>query len=126
MHPRFGIEKTYLVQVAGNPSPDDLRHLLRGIYLAEGRVRAKRVKRLKKQGESCWLKIVLAEGKNREIRRMLARLGHKVMTLRRVAIGPIQLGRLPLGKARRLTKSELDTLRQLALGSAGKRPAPRP
>ena len=51
------------------------------------------VKRLKAQGDSTWLRIVLSEGKNREIRRMLARLEHKVMRLQRIAIGPVELGR---------------------------------
>jgi 23S rRNA pseudouridine2605 synthase len=112
-HPRFGVEKTYLVQVAGNPSPEDLRQLLRGIWLSVGHVRAARIKREKKQGESTWLRIVLNEGKNREIRRMLARLGHKVMRLRRIAIGPVQLGNVPTGKSRRLSPVELTALRRL-------------
>jgi 23S rRNA pseudouridine2605 synthase len=112
MHPRFGVEKTYLVQVQGQPSKADLAQLLQGVFLAEGKVRAHRVRRVKRQGESTWLRIVLAEGKNREIRRMLARLGHKVLTLKREAIGPIQLDRLPKGKARRLSGTELDELRQ--------------
>ena len=56
MHPRFGVEKTYLVQVAGTPTPDDLQQLLEGVWLGEGRVKAKRVKRLKRQGDSTWLR----------------------------------------------------------------------
>jgi 23S rRNA pseudouridine2605 synthase len=113
-HPRFGVEKTYQVQVAGNPSPDDLRKLLKGVWISVGHVRAKRVKREKKHGDSVWLRIVLSEGKNREIRRMLARLGHKVMRLRRVAIGPVQLGGLPPSKSRRLTLAEVSSLRRIA------------
>jgi 23S rRNA pseudouridine2605 synthase len=107
MHPRYGVEKTYLVQVAGHPSREDVQQLLKGVWLSEGHVSARRVKRLKSQGDSVWLEIVLSEGKNREIRRMLARLGHKVMRLRRTALGPVFLGRLPPGKARRLSKPEL-------------------
>ncbi len=114
MHPRFGVEKTYLVQVAGRPSPGDLEQLLKGVWLSAGHVRARRVKRLKQQGESTWLQIVLSEGKNREIRRMLARLGHKVMRLRRLALGPVQLGHLASGKARRLAPHELAALRRAA------------
>jgi 23S rRNA pseudouridine2605 synthase len=120
MHPRFGVEKAYQVQVAGIPTPEDLQQLLRGVWLSEGHVRAKQVKREKKQGESTWLRIVLDEGKNREIRRMLARLGHKVLRLRRIALGPLRLGTLPAGKAHRLTKPELD-----ALSLEARRPAPR-
>jgi 23S rRNA pseudouridine2605 synthase len=112
MHPRFGAEKTYLVQVAGEPAPDDLRQLLKGVWLSEGHVKAKRVKRVKKSGQSTWLRIVLNEGKNREIRRMLARLGHKVLRLKRIALGPVPLGGLPAGKARRLSRQEVESLRE--------------
>src|SRR5437870_3416567 len=66
MHPRFGVEKTYQVQVAGVPLAEDLGQLLKGVWLSEGHVRAKQVKREKKQGGSTWLRIVLNEGKNRE------------------------------------------------------------
>jgi 23S rRNA pseudouridine2605 synthase len=130
MHPKFEIEKTYLVLVAGKPTINDLQKLLDGVYLAEGKVRAKDVKRLKPQGESTWLRIVLCEGKNREIRRMLAKQGHKVLKLRRVAIGPVLLDRLPKGKCRKLQPRELDGLKRLVAGTArrGERssePAPR-
>ena len=111
MHPRFGIDKTYEVQVAGSPSPANLRQLTTGIWLSDGRVKARFVKRFKRQGDSTWLKIVLAEGKNREIRRMLAKQNHKVMRLRRVAIGPVRLDRLPKGKSRRLALAEIEALR---------------
>ncbi len=112
MHPRYGVEKTYLVQVAGKPGREDLQKLLKGVWLSDGHVRARRVKRLKVQGDSAWLEIVLSEGKNREIRRMLARLGHKVMRLRRTAIGPVPLGRLASGKSRPLRHVELERLRR--------------
>jgi 23S rRNA pseudouridine2605 synthase len=112
MHPRFGIEKTYMVQVAGQPTREDLDKLLKGVWLSDGHVQAKQVKKVKRQGESTWLRIVLNEGKNREIRRMLARLGHKVMRLQRVAIGPVQLGTLLKGKARKLNGPELTELRE--------------
>jgi 23S rRNA pseudouridine2605 synthase len=112
MHPKYGISKTYLVQVAGSPKKSELSQLLSGVWISEGKVRARSVKRLKKQGESTWLRVVLAEGKNREIRRMFAKLGHKVMRVKRVSIGPIQLDRLPKGKARKLSAQEVELLRQ--------------
>jgi len=112
MHPRFGVIKTYLVQVAGKPTREDLQKLLQGIYLSEGQVKARSVKPVKQQGESTWLRIVLNEGKNREIRRMLARLEHKVMRLKRIALGPVELGRLATGKCRPLTSLELKLLRR--------------
>jgi 23S rRNA pseudouridine2605 synthase len=117
-HPRFGVEKTYVVQVAGHPSRDDVQQLLTGVWLSDGHVRARNVKVMKSQGDSTWLRIVLSEGKNREIRRMLARLNHKVLRLRRVAIGPVQLDMLAKGKARKLSLLELNALRRIA-GPAG-------
>jgi 23S rRNA pseudouridine2605 synthase len=112
MHPRFGVEKTYLVQVAGRPAREDLQQLLKGVWLSDGHVRARHVKRVKSQGESSWLRIILSEGKNREIRRMLARLEHKVLRLKRTAIGPVELGSLTSGKSRRLTHQELTALKR--------------
>jgi 23S rRNA pseudouridine2605 synthase len=123
-HPRFGVEKTYQVQVAGHPSREDIEQLLKGVWLSDGHVRARRVRRLKAQGDSAWLEIVLNEGKNREIRRMLARLGHKVMVLRRIAIGPVHLDKLRRGKARRLKVEELENLRRSASGR--RKPAGQP
>jgi 23S rRNA pseudouridine2605 synthase len=118
MHPRFGVEKTYEVQVAGNPTAEDQRQLLKGVYLSEGHVKARHVKRMRTHGASTWLRIVLNEGKNREIRRMLARLGHKVLRLERIALGPVKLGSLAPGKARRLTRVEVDALRALTRRAA--------
>jgi len=111
-HPRYGVEKTYKVLVAGRPSPDDLQKLLEGVWLSDGKVKARRVRRVKAQGESTWIQVVLAEGKNREIRRMLAKLGHKVTKLIRLAIGPVELDRLPKGKCRKLSLPELEALRK--------------
>lgn len=118
MHPRYGVEKTYEVLVAGSPTPVDLKQLTTGVWLSDGRVKAKFVKRFKRQGDSTWLKIVLAEGKNREVRRMLAQQGHKVMRLKRVAIGPLLLDRLPRGKSRRLNPADVDALRKSIAGRA--------
>jgi 23S rRNA pseudouridine2605 synthase len=109
-HPRFGVPKTYYVLVAGRPTNDDLQKLLDGVWLSDGKVKAKSAKFLKAQGNGAWLRVVLTEGKNREIRRMLAKLGHKVMQIKRVAIGPVKLDKLPKGKARRVTVEELKDL----------------
>ena len=111
-HPRYGIPKTYQVLVAGKPSPADVQKLLDGVWISDGKVRAREVRRLKPQGDGTWLRVVLTEGKNREIRRMLAGLGHKVMRLRRVAIGPVRLDKLPKGKARRVSEPEMAELRK--------------
>ncbi len=120
-HPRYGVEKKYHVQVVGVPAPGELRKLEQGVYLAEGVARATRCKFLKKAKNGCWLELVLDEGRNREIRRMLAKIGHKVRVLKRVAIGTLKLGDLPTGAHRRLFSSELRALRKSASGEIKKR-----
>ena len=117
-HPRFGVEKLYRVVVAGSPTREILNQLVEGIWLAEGKVRAKSVRAIGKRGESTILELVLAEGKNREVRRMLAKLGHKVMTLARVAVGPITVKGLTAGQFRPLTSREVDLLRRVAAGQS--------
>lgn len=112
MHPRYGVDKTYLALVAGKPTPDDLHRLTEGVWLSDGKARAKNVRRIKPQGDGTWLRVVLNEGKNREIRRLLAKLGHKVLRLRRIAIGPVRLDKLPKGKARKLSLPELQALKK--------------
>lgn len=111
-HPRFGVEKKYHVQVDGRPTPAQLRQLQDGVYLAEGRVRASNIKYLKRASSGSWLEIVLDEGRNREIRRMLAAIGHKVRVLKRVSIGPLKMGELPVGAHRPLTSQEIQKLQE--------------
>ncbi|MDC0265936.1 rRNA pseudouridine synthase [Mariniblastus sp.] len=111
-HPSYGVEKKYHVQVVGIPAAGDLRKLEEGVYIAEGLARATKAKFLKRATGGCWLEIVLAEGRNREIRRMLAGIGHKVRTLKRVSIGPLRLGDLPRGAHRALTSAEIKLLKK--------------
>jgi 23S rRNA pseudouridine2605 synthase len=118
-HPRYGVEKKYLVQVAGVPTEELLDRLRRGIRLAEGEVHAKRVSVKSQHKQSAVLEMVLDEGKNREIRRMLARLGHKVHQLKRVAVGTLSLGNLLPGQWRQLPWSEIESLRRDALAAVG-------
>ncbi|MEE2937656.1 MAG: pseudouridine synthase [Planctomycetota bacterium] len=109
-HPRFGVRKVYRVTVAGKVEPETLRQMRHGIYLAEGHVRVDGAKLLKSRNRSTEMEIVLREGKNREIRRILARLGHKVQHLRRIAVGPLRLGDLPAGAHRLVTQNEIEKL----------------
>ena len=124
-HPRYGVEKRYLVQVAGVPSQELLDKIRRGITLAEGRVHAKRVEIRSQHKQSAVLEMTLDEGKNREIRRMLARLGHKVHQLKRVAIGPLSLGNLLPSQWRQLSWTEIEGLRQGAIQAVGAAEAER-
>ncbi len=117
-HPRYGVEKLYRALVAGLPGPETLAKLTEGIWLSDGKVRAKRAHIVGRQGEATRLELVLAEGKKREIRRMLSKLGHKVMSLNRVAIGPVSLKGLSAGECRPLSRHEVDLLRKVAAGVA--------
>ena len=119
-HPRYGVEKKYHVQVAGVPTQESLDKLRRGISLAEGKARAQRVDIRSQHKQSAVLEMVLDEGKNREIRRMLAQLGHKVHQLKRVAVGGLSLGNLLPGQCRPLSWSEIESLRTAAEAAVGK------
>ncbi len=110
-HPRYGVPKTYYAEVRGRV-PDDLPAKMKaGVFLAEGRARASGVEVVHSSNSRSSLLITLREGRNRQVRRMLARLGHPVKKLKRVQIGPLTLHGLPVGAARRLTVKELAALR---------------
>jgi 23S rRNA pseudouridine2605 synthase len=109
-HPRYGVEKTYLVRVAGRPGPEQLAKLRRGVHLAEGFCKVESVVVKGRHKQSTDLLMVLDEGRNREIRRVLAKVGHKVVTLRRIAIGGLKLGPLEPGEWRKLTPTEIESL----------------
>ena len=112
-HPRYGVEKVYLAQVAGRPTAEILDKLRRGVHLAEGVAKVEEIRIESHQKESTWLEIVLREGMNREIRRLLARVGHKVLRLVRVSVGPVRLGKLPPGSVRPLLHEEVQALKSL-------------
>ena len=110
-HPRYGIEKVYRVRVAGHPEPTLLRKLEAGIHLADGFARVASARMKRRTRDASELEIVLNEGRNREIRRLLARLGHKVLQLKRIALGPLRLEDMPSGAYRRLSSQEARQLR---------------
>ncbi len=109
-HPKFGVRKVYRVTVAGKVDAESMKKMRQGIYIAEGFVKVEGAKLVKTRSRATEMEIILREGKNREIRRILARLGHKVQTLRRIAVGPLKLGDLPHGAYRILTAKEVDKL----------------
>lgn len=110
-HPSYEVSKVYRVTVAGKIDTETLRKMERGIYIAEGQVKVEGAKVLRTRGRATELEITLKEGKNREIRRILARLGHKVQQLKRIAIGPLRLGEMPTGAYRKLSFEELKKLK---------------
>ena len=115
-HPRHGVTKTYLVRVVGQPTIEQLNQLKSGVRLAEGIARVAAVRLKKSQKHFSELEMILDEGRNREIRRVLAAIGHKVVALKRIAIGPLRLGDLPSGASRRLERREVAALRAAATG----------
>ena len=123
-HPRYGLEKTYFVRVAGTPSDEELLKLKRGIRLAEGVARVVGLRVKKRYTHHTDVEIVLNEGKNRELRRVLAKVGHKVMLLRRTAVGPVRLGDLPIGACRKLLPKEVDALLEATKRSHEAKPMP--
>lgn len=108
---RAGIlEKVYHVKVKGEPSEEELNRLREGITVGGERWEKCRI-RLVKRGNNCWYEVALHEGRNRQVRRMFEKIGHPVMRLRRVAIGPLTLGKLPLGGCRKLSAREVMSLK---------------
>jgi 23S rRNA pseudouridine2605 synthase len=113
-HPRFQVPRTYAVQVAGRPSPETIASLKEGMYFHEGRFQFKWIRRVGTKGNSAFLEVGLDHGQNREIRRLFARVGHKVMRLKRIAFGPLSLNKLSEGRFRPLTGAEMKSLRELS------------
>jgi pseudouridine synthase len=124
-HPSHGAAKEYLVAVQGALPPEALERLRRGLFLADvgspagGAKRARlenlrllRHTRDRRRGDLSLVSVTLHEGQNREIRRLFARVGAKVRSLERVAIGPLRLGRLRAGHFRQLRPDEVLALRR--------------
>lgn len=99
MHPKSEITKTYLVKVNGHPTEEKIQKLLRGVTIEGGKVAAKSVEKIKRGADQYgWLKIVITEGKNRQIRQMFEKIGFDVLKLQRVAIGRLRIGSLDRGE----------------------------
>jgi 23S rRNA pseudouridine2605 synthase len=109
-HPRYEIEKTYVAQIRGGARKRALRQLLDGVRLEDGVARARSVRELGATGTHSLLEIVLAEGRKREVRRMLAAVGIPLERLARVKLGPLALGDIAPGRFRPLTGAEVRAL----------------
>jgi 23S rRNA pseudouridine2605 synthase len=105
-HPRYGVAKTYLARLGKPPGDRDLQRLRRGVELEDGPTAPTEVTRVARQE----IEIVLREGRNRQVRRMVEAIGNRVVSLRRVSFGSLALGRLASGGARRLSAEEIARL----------------
>ncbi len=115
-HPRYGITKTYAVLVEGVIGSRDLRRLLAGVELADGPARALGARLLGRDRGRSLVEVVMGEGRNREVRRMMEAVGHPVVTLVRTAIGPIRDRELRPGTWRRLSVDEVAALYAASVG----------
>lgn len=113
-HPRHEVPKEYLAVVSGIPSERDLRALRQGVELDDGPTLPAEAEVLDAARGLARVRLVIREGRNRQVRRMLDAVGHPVRELTRVGFGPIRLGRLRTGGWRRLRAAELDALREAA------------
>ncbi|MHC4130917.1 MAG: pseudouridine synthase [Planctomycetota bacterium] len=112
-HPKYELSKTYVVTVRGRIGGGQVEKLKKGIWLAETKTKRSSVKILKRGLKESVLQIVIRQGLNRQVRRMLARVGFKVKSLKRTKIGKIELRGIGVGKCRPLKKSELAYLNSI-------------
>ncbi len=110
MHPRYHVSKEYLATVAGRPAEATLAALRAGIELDDGPTRPAEATAERLGDTTSVVRLVIREGRKRQVRRMLAAVGHRVLALHRVRFGPIELGDLALGSTRALTDTEIEAL----------------
>ena len=123
LDPKTHLERTYHVQISQVASQDLIRQIREGTTTADGDFLSVREARILRHGtRNSWLEIILDEGKNRHIRRLLAAFGVEVLRLVRVAMGPLILGKLTKGAYRHLTKEEVDSLILFPKGFAAESP----
>lgn len=113
-HPRYGITKKYLAEVSGKPSASKLRLLVTGVDLDDGPARAIKARLVASHAGVSQVEIVMVEGRNREVRRMIEAIGHDTRRLVRTAIGPISDPDLQPGNSRRLSTVEIAELLRVA------------
>jgi 23S rRNA pseudouridine2605 synthase len=109
-HPRFQVPKTYRVKIQGIPSETSLRQLEKGIKLPGGKMHRADSETVKTGEDRSWLLITIREGEKHQIKNMLAAIGHPVITIKRIALGPLSIGRLAPGRLRPLTPNEIQIL----------------
>lgn len=112
-HPRHEVPKTYQARITGHLSPEKLGKIRKGMKLEDYTTQPCEIHELKKNPHNSWIEIVLREGKNRQVRHMIEAVGHQVLRLKRVAIGPLLLGNLKTAHFRVLTSQEIGMLKNV-------------
>jgi 23S rRNA pseudouridine2605 synthase len=131
LHPRYHVPKTYLIKVKGVLTDDEIAELERGVKLEDGMTSPAQVKKVRKAEANSWVEITIHEGRKHQVKRMLEAVGHPVIKLLRIKMGPLVLGDLEPGEFRFLTDREANALRSLveqrrAQEQEGKDPGTRP
>lgn len=113
LHPRYHVPKTYLIKVKGVLTDDEIKRLEQGVRLADGVTGPAMVKKVRKVEANSWLEITIREGRKHQVKRMLESVGHPVIKLLRIRMGPLSLGDLEPGEFRFLADREANALREL-------------
>lgn len=111
MHPKYNIDKTYVVELKGNIKDIEIKKLQRGIIIDSQKTHPAKVELLWTKKDTCELKITIHEGRNRQIRKMCEAIDHKVIRLKRISLGNITLGKLKEGQWRYLSNQEVNYLK---------------
>lgn len=111
-HPRYHTPKTYELTISGKAHPKQLKAFETGILLKDGVTQPAHTKIIRETKDKTLVEVTLHEGRNRQIRRMCETVGMELLDLKRVSFGPINLGKLPLGKYRELTTTEINALKK--------------
>ncbi len=128
-HPRYKVDKTYRLTIAGPVTPEQLDRVSRGVWLSDGKTAPAAIRGVQRNRGRTFVTVTIHEGKNRELRRVFAKVGLRVQALLRVGIGPLRLDDLRKGAYRLLHPRELDFVRKRTDGDAPvekKKPARRP
>jgi pseudouridine synthase len=124
-HPSREVDKTYLARVKGVPSLADLERLRSGVRLEDGMTAPARARLVGREGEESLIELTIHEGRKRQVKRMMRQIRHPVVSLKRIALGPLKLGDLGRGQWRRLSDEEvrtcLDAARRRAAGGEQRR-----
>ena len=126
VHPRYHVPKTYLVKVLGVCTDEEIRSLEAGVALDDGMTAPATVRKSGKAKVNSWLELTIHEGRKHQIKRMLEALGHRVVRIKRIRFGPIELGDLPVGASRFATDAEANALRAVVNRTAEGRIVRRP